>query len=64
MDDGPKLYSTWQQGAEAARNGVPRSSNPYETQDLSAKNWERVLDMRGWDNGWIEARKNYYKSKA
>jgi hypothetical protein len=53
----PHTQSTWQQGADAFRAGVPCSANPYETQDFN--NHDRLLDMNAWHNGWNAARSNY-----
>lgn len=59
-----KTESTWQQGADAARAGTPRSANPYVTQDFSPGNLHGVLDMNAWDKGWVFARTQYYKEKV
>jgi hypothetical protein len=59
-----KTESTWQQGADAARAGTPRSANPYQTSDFSSGNRHRILDMNAWDKGWVFARIQYRKEKG
>ena len=43
--------STWQQGANARRAGVPLANNPWlfrRTKPMHYENWET-----GWRNGWL-----------
>lgn len=50
----PKTESTWQQGANAFRAGLPVGENPYR---YDPAEWdEQTLDHIGWGNGYRWAR--------
>ena len=49
-----KTESTWQQGANAFRAGLPQYANPYR---LDPGAWdEQAMNYVGWENGYCWAR--------